>query len=130
MNMKKLIVTACVILSSVVSIAQTKTLVAKIENNKTSFTQNPTGSITKFELTATADQIKNLKNQAAEISDKMQFVATLKAEGVYSCVLTITHQNHAEYVHKMFVYLGIKEITIDGKNKSVDDLSEVLKSLK
>lgn len=130
MNMKKLIITACVILSSIVSIAQSKTLVAKIDNNKTSFTQNATGSITTFELNATADQIKNIKNQAAEISDKMQFAATLKNDGVYSCVLTITHQNHAEYVHKMFVYLGIKEIKVDGKTKPVDELAEVLKNLK
>jgi hypothetical protein len=129
--MKKLIASALFVVASLTSIAQSKSLVAKIDNNKASFSQTADGSTTKFQLSATADQIKSLKNQAATLSDRIQLaVEAGKEKTNYNCVLTITHQNHAEYVHKMFVYLGINEIKIDGVVKPVADLSDALKNLK
>lgn len=130
--MKKLMVSVFLVVASIASIAQSKSLVAKIDNNKASFSQTAEGSVTKFQITATAEQIKNLKNQAATLSDKMQFaaVSSTSDKSVYECVLTITHQNHAEYVHKMFVYLGITQIKVDGVVKSVDDIASVLNNLK
>ncbi len=130
--MKKLIVSTFLVVASIASMAQSKSLVAKIDNNKASFSQTADGSVTKFQITATAEQIKNLKDQAANLSDKMQFKAlsSVTDKLVYECVLTITHQNHAEYVHKMFVYLGITQIKVDGVVKPVDDLATVLNNLK
>ena len=128
--MKKTLITLFFALLTVTIFAQGKQITAKFKNEKTSFQQTTDGSVTKFDLVATEQQISNLKAQASSIPDKMQISITKNTDKTYSCVLTVTHQNHPEYVHKMFVYLGIESFIIDGKEKKLDELVNTLKTLK
>jgi hypothetical protein len=127
--MKKLILGLVVLLASTATIAQNKALVAKIENSKAAFTQTETTSTTKFELAASYDQIQALQNKASEVPT-MKFSATPQKNNVYDCVLVTTEQNHVEYVHKMFLTLGIANISVDGKESTIDELPEILTNLK
>lgn len=129
-KMKKLFAFTFALLIATVSFAQQKNIVAKIKKEKGTFVQTNNGSVTTFQLSTSYNEIEKLKAKADELSDKM----TLKVDAIdntnFTCVLSINHQNHAEYVHKMFVYLGITSITVDGVEKPLDDLIATLKGLR
>ncbi|HLP10581.1 MAG TPA: hypothetical protein VK177_01550 [Flavobacteriales bacterium] len=126
--MKKLFLSLVIVFASSAVMAQ-KPLVAKIENSKASFIQTETTSTTKFELSASYSQIQDLQNKASQMQT-IKFVAVAKTNNVYECQLTATEQNHAEYVHKMFLTLGIESISVDGKESSIEELPQVLTKLK
>jgi hypothetical protein len=128
--MKKILIAFLSVFIAATAMAQQKNLVAKIKKEKSSFVQTASGSVTKFELSTTYAEIEKLKAKAGEISDKMTIKVDALNNTTFSCVLTITHQNQAEYVHKMFVYLGITKISVDGVEKPVEDLIQTLKGLK
>jgi hypothetical protein len=128
--MKKILLALFTLTLSLASFAQSKNLTAQLKNEKATFSQTENGSVTVFDLNTNEGQIKELKAQASSIVEKMELSVVKNGEGKYTCRLNIYHQNHAEYVHKMFVYLGIDGFTLDGKKKNLDELPAVLKALK
>ncbi|HYG52491.1 MAG TPA: hypothetical protein VD905_16380 [Flavobacteriales bacterium] len=127
--MKKLVLGLIIILAATAGMAQNKTLVAVIENSKASFTQTETTSTTKFQLNAAYTQIQDLLDKAAQVPT-MKLTAVAKNNTLYDLVLVTTEQNQAEYVHKMFLTLGIEKISVDGKESKLENLPEILANLK
>lgn len=110
--------------------AQVNLLVPVITKNSDGFTQSETGSVTHFEITATDKQISELKKNAENIAKSGSLELVKSETGIYKATLTITAQNHPEYVHKMFLHLGFEYFMFDGKKRPISELPAVLKSLK
>ena len=109
--------------------AQVNNAVAVLKNSKETFTQTATTSLTKFELKCTESEYKMIKAKALELSERLTFTASTLGKNLYACELNIIHQNHAEYVQKMFMSLGITTFEYEGRRHAIVELPAILKSL-
>lgn len=103
---------------------------AIIKKEKGVFVQTETTSKTKFQLSATDEEMTKIKEECNNFADRMNFKAKPAGKNLYDCELEVTNVNFPEYVQKMFMSIGISSLVFDGKNRDVSDLSSILNSLK
>lgn len=114
---------------SVASMAQIRNLSPVIKNSKESFTQTQTVSELHFVIKCSSSDISLIKLKAEEITSSAKLTIKEDPFGTFNCTLTITAQNHVEYVQKMMYHLGFETFIFDGKKRSLNDLPIVLKSI-
>ncbi|MCH2235844.1 MAG: hypothetical protein MK078_16505 [Crocinitomicaceae bacterium] len=102
--------------------------VAVLEDNAEHYTQTENGYIVNFDLQATSDEYLDVTRRAEENSRLLTLTAVEDGINNYHCVLTINHQNHPEYVHKMMVALGITTLLYKEATHPIIYIVDILKS--
>lgn len=123
--MKKIFLSACFLFLGISGFSQQ----AIITKEKGNFTQTEKSSKTIFKLSATEAELKRMKEQVSDLKDRLIFSAKPAGRGLYDCVLTVTDQAFPEYVHKMFLTMGIQSLVVDGKETPISELPAILKSM-
>ena len=102
--------------------------VAILEDNGDHYTQTENGYIVNFDLKASSDEYISVMNKAED--NARLFTLTAVEDGVnnYDCILTINHQNHPEYVHKMMLTLGITTLIYKDTTHPIAYIVDILKS--
>lgn len=114
---------------SVAAVAQKNTAVLVLKNDKATFSQSEHGSVTLFQLKCTPAELKEIQGKAADYADRFTLTSKNTGKNLYDCVLTINHQNHPEYVHKMLIMMGISSFEFEGKIYPMMQFVDKLKSI-
>ena len=104
--------------------------VAVLEDNADHYTQTENGYIVNFDLQATSEEYLSVTQKAEENSRLLTLTAIEDGVNNYDCVLTINHQNHPEYVHKMMLTLGITTLIFNETTHPIAYIVDILKSYK
>ena len=123
MKIKSLFFTLAGVLLIQSGMAQAK---ITIPSGTDTFTATEKGSVTKFIFEGTAEELKDMKEKAVALKDRLQLEFTKNDQGGYNAVMVVDHQPQAEYVQKMFITLGVKTFFVEGAEMSVQELSGVL----
>lgn len=102
--------------------------IAKLQDNAAHYTQTENGYVIKFDLAATSLEYKEVMDKSEALSEKLEFVGVENGINNYSCILTINHQNHPEYVHKMMLSLGINTLVFKNNTYPMSKIIDILNS--
>lgn len=102
--------------------------IIKLSEDKSDYEQTETGYVLKFDLEATADELKTIQANIADLSDRVKMTTELKANGDFACVYMVDHQNQPEYVYKMLLANGFDGIIYQGKAESLSKIVDILYS--
>lgn len=97
-----------------------------LKNGAPSFEVKNGGSVTVFDLHATADDAIRIQKEANQYTGVVELVATPSGAGIWSCIMTVSDDNSPAYVHKLLLSFGITEFKKGGKTFPIQDIAQHL----
>jgi hypothetical protein len=114
--------------SALVSFSQSPAT-ATFGKEKGTFYVKDNASFTKFMLSATAEQLKEMENVLAPMGHVVLETKLVKPN-TYACTLQVNDTADEAYVAKIFAALRIEAFVVNGEKQTLDALPALLQSLK
>ena len=128
MNFRKGIYSlACTLLMSIGSSVYGQSIVELVDDASL-YVQTEKGYVLNFDVQANAEEMEHIKNKVASLEDRLVIEVLTHQNGRYSCVFTVNHQNHANYVFKMMTSCGFESLTYKGESFELFKIVEILES--